>query len=61
MRNLADRGVTGDFREPDILRFGFAPLYTRYVDAYDAAAVLADVVASGSFREPSYSVRRPVT
>jgi kynureninase len=61
VRNLADRRVVGDFREPDILRFGFAPLYTRFVDAYDAASALVDVLATGSFRDPQYAVRRAVT
>ncbi|GDY32474.1 kynureninase [Gandjariella thermophila] len=46
MRRLIDRGVVGDFREPDILRFGFAPLYTRFADALHAAEVLAEVLAS---------------
>ena len=61
VRNLAARGVIGDFREPDIMRFGFAPLYTRYVDAYDAASVLVDVLASESFRDPAYTQRQRVT
>ena len=61
VRNLAARGVIGDFRAPDIMRFGFAPLYTRFVDAYDAATVLADVLASESFRDPAFAERRPVT
>ncbi|WP_333768174.1 kynureninase [Streptomyces sp. IBSBF 2435] len=44
MRELTARGVVGDFRRPDILRFGFTPLYTRYADALRAARVLADVI-----------------
>jgi kynureninase len=61
VRNLADRRVVGDFRAPDIMRFGFAPLYTRYVDAYDAAVALADVVVTASFRDPRFAVRTAVT
>jgi kynureninase len=61
VRNLVARGVIGDFREPDIMRFGLAPLYTRYVDAFDAATVLVDVLASESFRDPAYAARRQVT
>lgn len=61
VRNLIDRGVVGDFREPDVLRFGFAPLYIRYVDTYDAATTLVDVLTTRSYREPAYAVRREVT
>ncbi len=41
---LAERQVIGDFREPDVLRFGFAPLYTRYQDIWEAVDCLAQVV-----------------
>jgi kynureninase len=44
MDKLTERGVIGDFRPPDLLRFGFAPLYLSYADALRAATVLAEVV-----------------
>jgi kynureninase len=46
MRELTARGVVGDFRQPDVLRFGFTPLYTRYADALRAAGVLGAVLDS---------------
>jgi kynureninase len=58
---LIARGVTGDFRASDILRFGFTPLYLRYVDAWDAAAHLVDTIESRAFEEPRYAVRQAVT
>ena len=61
VRNLIDRGVVGDFREPDVLRFGFAPLYTRYVDAYDAVTTLVDVLATRTYQNPRYATRHAVT
>ena len=58
---LVARGVIGDFRAPDILRFGFTPLYTRFVDVWDAVDRLATVLASGEWRDPRYAVRAAVT
>ncbi len=58
---LIARGVTGDFRAPDVARFGFAPLYLRFADVHDAVQILADVVQSGSYLAPAFAVRKPVT
>lgn len=44
MAALIARGVIGDYREPEIMRFGFTPLYTRYVDVWDAVAALKDIL-----------------
>ena len=61
MQALIARGVIGDFRAPDVIRFGFAPLYIRYRDVYDAATVLRDVLATGAWRDPRYATRSAVT
>ena len=61
MRALIDRGVIGDFRTPDLMRFGFAPLYTRYVDVFDAVTVLCQVLTSRAWDRPEYANRLAVT
>ena len=61
MQALIARGVIGDFRAPDILRFGFTPLYTRFVDVWDAVAHLEQVMTTGEWREPRFNVRAAVT
>jgi kynureninase len=58
---LIKRGVVGDFRAPDIARFGFAPLYLRFVDVYDAVAALQTVMESREWADPAFAERRAVT
>ncbi|WP_405796263.1 kynureninase [Streptomyces longwoodensis] len=47
MERLIDRGVVGDFRHPDVLRFGFTPLYVGFADVERAARVLGEVLGGG--------------
>ena len=70
MQALIARGVIGDFRAGDpasetdregILRFGFTPLYTRFVDVWDGVEHLVQVLASGEWHEPRFGERAAVT
>jgi kynureninase len=61
MQALISRGVIGDFRAPDILRFGFAGLYIRYADIWDAVAVLKDVMHIRAWDSPAFKSRKAVT
>lgn len=58
---LIERGVIGDFRAPDILRFGLTPLYLRYVDVWDAVDTLSDIMSNEIWNAPKYQVRAAVT
>ena len=61
MQALIDRGVIGDFRAPDVLRFGIAPLYLDAADVEQAAAILAEVMADRLWDRPRYRRRQAVT
>jgi kynureninase len=61
MQALIARGVIGDHRPPDLVRFGFAPLYVRHVDVWDAVEQLCDVLATRAWDRPEHHARRTVT
>jgi len=61
MQALIARGVIGDFREPDLVRFGFAPLYNGYADVWRAVDILADLLGSRSWDAPRFHQRQRVT
>ena len=61
MQNLIARGVIGDFRAPDVIRFGFAPLYVRHTDVWDAVEALGEILDSESWREARFQTVAAVT
>ncbi|MBA4220751.1 MAG: kynureninase [Methylobacterium sp.] len=58
---LIARGVVGDFRAPDMMRFGFAPAYLGYADVQAAAEAFNEVMTSGIWRDERFTKRRAVT
>ncbi len=58
---LIARGVIGDFRDPDVLRLGFAPAYLSFADIAAAARHLAEVLASGEWQRAEFGTRAAVT
>ena len=61
MQALIARAVIGDWRSPDVLRFGFAPLYVRHVDVWDAVALLKEIMESRAWARPEFRELKPVT
>jgi kynureninase len=61
MQALIAHGVIGDYREPHVLRFGFTPLYTRFVDVWDAVDRLLRILSEESWRAPEFAQRGAVT
>ncbi|MEA3081407.1 MAG: kynureninase, partial [Sphingomonadales bacterium] len=61
MQALGARGVIGDFRAPDLMRFGFAPLYNRHAEVFRAAEILAEIVATREWDQPRFKQRAKVT
>jgi kynureninase len=61
MQALIARKVIGDFRAPDLIRFGFAPLYNTHEEVFDAAAVLAEILDKRLWDRPEYLAKKAVT
>jgi kynureninase len=61
MQAVIDRGVIGDFRAPDIMRFGFTPMYLDSGDVSAAVAIIADVMNNNLWDEEKYKVKSKVT
>lgn len=61
MQALIARGLIGDYREPEVLRFGLTPLYFGYADVWDAVEILKDVLDSKAWDKPEFRQRSAVT
>ena len=61
MQALISKGVIGDFRSPDLIRFGFAPLYNSHVEVHDAAQALHDILKNKAWDKPEFLIRKAVT
>ena len=61
MQALIARNIVGDFRAPDHLRFGFTPLYLKYVDLWDTVEALVDIMANDHWNQPQFLAQQAVT
>ncbi len=61
MQALIAAGIIGDYREPNILRFGFTPLYVSYTDIWDTVEILANILSNRTWEQPEFQRRGNVT
>ena len=61
MQALIAANVVGDFRSPDMMRFGFTPLYTRFVDVWDAVDMLTRILDGREWDQPQFLAKKAVT
>ena len=61
MQSLISRGIIGDYREPNILRFGISPLYMRYEDIWSAIICLKNIMQSNEWDSSNFKIRNYVT
>ena len=61
MQALIAQGVIGDFRMPDVIRFGITPLYTSFADIWDAAAILTRILDEKLWNRPEFLAKKAVT
>ncbi len=58
---LIARGIIGDFRAPDLMRFGFNPLYNTYEEVFEAGEALAEVIETREWDQPQFLAKKAVT
>jgi kynureninase len=61
MQALIASGVVGDFRMPDMMRFGFTPLYTSFAEVWDAVEILARILDGEEWDQPQFLAKKAVT
>lgn len=61
MQALIASGVVGDFRAPDMMRFGFTPLYTSFAEVWDAVEILARILDGQEWDQPQFLAKKAVT
>jgi kynureninase len=61
MQALIAQGVIGDFRMPDVIRFGITPLYTSFVEIWDAAEILTRILDEKLWNRPEFLAKKVVT